>query len=106
MQTTRFLDMTKMYILEQCVYMTFAFLTYTLPEALTLSGIMSLLFFGQVRIRISWFVVFVFLMLTTVSCAKVTAHYAFYNLSVESKVASRQMIKVCLSLTVVWIFLF
>jgi len=82
-QVTKHLDMTKMYILEQCILLTWAYLAYLLPEALTLSGIMSLLFFGQT-----------------------VAHYGFYNMSVESKVASRQMIKVTATLTETAIFVF
>ena len=38
-----------MSVLEQCLFLTMAYLCYTVNEALTLSGIMSLLFFGQVR---------------------------------------------------------
>eukprot|EP00698_Gefionella_okellyi_P013799 TRINITY_DN379_c0_g1_i1.p1 TRINITY_DN379_c0_g1~~TRINITY_DN379_c0_g1_i1.p1 ORF type:complete len:637 (+),score=130.78 TRINITY_DN379_c0_g1_i1:205-1911(+) len=80
---TKHVAIRKLPTMETSLFMILAYLTYLVTEALTLSGIMAILFFGQV-----------------------TAHYGFYNLSVESKVTTRQGVKVLAQIADTTVFVF
>lgn len=71
MQLLRHAKFAGLPLSESSILLMTAYLCYILANAATLSGIISILFFGQTA-----------------------AHYPFYSLSAEVKIASRHFIKV------------